>query len=224
VRITCRRGGRGPALFAMILVAALGGCAPRSPTASPGSAAPLFDGRTFRGWEGDTVATWRIENGALVGGSLRANVPRNSFLATTREYRNFVLRLKARLVGTTGFVNGGVQFHSQRATTPPNEMIGYQADYGAGYWGSLYDESRRNRTLVQADSALVARLVKVGDWNDMEVRAENGHIRIFLNGVQTVDYTETDAGIPQSGRIALQIHGGAVAEASYRDIVIQELP
>ena len=217
-------GSAGVALFTLALVAALAGCAARDPAGSSGSLVQLFDGRTFRGWEGDTVGTWRIEDGALVGGSLTASVPRNSFLATTRDYRNFELRLRARLVGTTGFVNGGVQFHSQRATTPPNEMIGYQADYGAGYWGGLYDESRRNRTLVQPDSATVARLVKSGEWNDMEVRAENGRIRIFLNGVQTVDYTETDPGIPQSGRIALQIHGGAMAEASYRDIVIRELP
>jgi hypothetical protein len=219
-----RGGARTSGLLAILLLAALGGCATRNPAGSSAALVRLFDGRTFRGWEGDTVSTWRIRDGALVGGSLTANVPRNAFLATTREYRNFVLRLKARLVGTTGFVNGGIQFHSQRATTPPNEMIGYQADYGAGYWGSLYDESRRNRTLVEPDSALVARLVKLGDWNEVEVRAENGRIRIFLNGVQTVDYTESDPGIPQSGRIALQIHGGAVAEASYRDIMIQELP
>jgi hypothetical protein len=32
------------------------------------------------------------------------------------------------------------------------EMICCQADQGEGYWGSLYDESRRNKTLAQADS------------------------------------------------------------------------
>jgi hypothetical protein len=207
-----------------IALLALAGCAPRDPQEPVQRPVPLFDGRTFRGWEGDTLTTWRIEDGALVSGSLTDSVPRNSFLATTRSYTNYVLRLKARLVGKSGFINGGVQFHSQRSTNPPNEMMGYQMDYGAGYWGSLYDESRRNRTLVQPDSAMVARLVKVGDWNDLELRAENGHIRIFLNGVQTVDYTEPDGAIPQAGRIGLQIHGGAVAEASYKDIVIQELP
>ena len=207
-----------------ILLLALAGCAPRLDPGGASRPTPLFDGSTFRGWEGDTTGTWRIEDGALVGGSLTRQVPRNDFLATTRSYTNFVLRLKARLVGRSGFVNGGVQFHSQRLTSPAHEMIGYQADYGAGYWGALYDESRRNRVLAAPDSARVAGLVKLGDWNDMEVRAENGRIRIWLNGVQTVDYTESDPSVPQSGRIALQVHGGAVAEASYRDIVIQELP
>lgn len=211
-------------LLSLVLVLALTGCAARQVPAVDRQAVPLFDGTTFQGWEGDTLTTWRIENGALVGGSLTERVPRNSFLATTRSYTNFVLRLKARLVGTSGFVNAGVQFHSQRIADPPHEMTGYQADYGPGYWGGLYDESRRNKTLAQPDSTLIARTVRADDWNDMEIRAENGHIRIFLNGVQTVDYTEQDRTIPQSGRIALQIHGGGVAEVSYRDIVIQELP
>ncbi|CAN5313838.1 hypothetical protein BH23BAC1_BH23BAC1_22120 [soil metagenome] len=35
----------------------------------------LFDGNTFADWEDDTVQTWRIENGALVGGSLTEGVP-----------------------------------------------------------------------------------------------------------------------------------------------------
>ncbi|MEI6607413.1 MAG: family 16 glycoside hydrolase [Verrucomicrobiota bacterium] len=48
--------------------------------------------------------------------------------------------------------------------------------------------------------------------------------QLWLNGVKTVDYTESEPGIEQSGRIALQIHGGAKAVASYKDIVIEELP
>src|SRR5262245_18575525 len=69
---------------------------------------PLFDGRTFQGWSGDTTKTWRIEDGAIVGGSLTETVPRNDFICTTREYSNFVLRLKFTLVGTEAFVNVGV--------------------------------------------------------------------------------------------------------------------
>jgi hypothetical protein len=211
------------ALFPAVLLVALAGCAGAT---QPTGARPIriFDGRTFRGWEGDTVATWRIEDGALVGGSPTVAVPRNSFLATTREFKNFDLHVKYKLVGTTGFVNGGVQFHSQRTTNPPNEMSGYQSDLGAGYWGSLYDESRRNRTLVMPDSIAVKKLVRMGDWNDMEVRTQNGHIQIFLNGVQTVDYTEPDASISQSGRIGLQVHGGGITQVYYKDLILRELP
>jgi hypothetical protein len=204
----------------LLVTAALGmavGQAPKKP-------APLFDGRTFTGWEGDTKKTWRIQEGALVGGSLTETVPRNDFLVTTRSYANFVLRLKFKLEGTDGFINGGVQFRSQRAVDPAHEMVGYQADLGAKYWGSLYDESRRNKVLAAADPAVIAEVLKPNDWNDYEIRAEGTRIRLSINGRQTVDYTETDAAIPQSGLIGLQIHGGGKALVSYKDITIEELP
>ena len=46
---------------------------------------PIFDGKTFEGWEGDTENTWRIEDGCFVGGSLEKKVERNEFLATKKR-------------------------------------------------------------------------------------------------------------------------------------------
>ncbi len=189
----------------------------------PQKVVKLFDGKSFKGWEGDTLKTWRIENGALVGGSLVTKVPNNEFLCTTRSYANFDLKLKFKLTGTEGFINTGVQFRSKRLTDPAYEMIGYQADLGDKFWASLYDESRRNKTLIAPEASLIKKILKPGDWNDYEVRAENRRIRIYLNGQLTVDYTEPDASIPQTGLIGLQIHGGGKAEVAYKDIFIQEL-
>ena len=187
-----------------------------------GKTVPLFDGKTFSGWEGDTARTWRIQDGAIVGGSLTEPVPRNEFLTTTRSFGNFVLRLEFKLVGTEGFINAGVQFRSQRATKPAHEMVGYQADIGAKYWGALYDETRRNKILAEPDPAIATAAVKLQDWNDYEVRAEGPRIRLTLNGRQTVDYTEADPSIPLSGLIGLQVHGGGKAEVHYRKITIEE--
>ena len=183
----------------------------------------LFDGSTFDGWEGDTQHTWRIEHGALVGGSLAQTVPHNDFLCTRNEFRNFDLRLKVKLTGS-GFVNGGIQFRSQRLKDPAFEMTGYQADMGEGYWGSLYDESRRNRALAHGHAAVIQRLLKPDDWNEYVIRCEGPRIRLWFNGVLTVDYTETEKDIPLEGRIGLQIHGGGKAEAAYKEIAIEELP
>jgi len=184
---------------------------------------PLMDGKTFDGWEGETTKTWRIQDGAFVGGSLAEKVPHNEFLATKKSYANFDLSMKVKLVGTEGFINGGVQFRSVRV---PNhyEMVGYQADMGDGYWGSLYDESRRKKTLVSPDKDTIAKALKKDEWNDYRIRCEGHHIQIWLNGVQTVDYIEPDETIVQDGLIAVQIHGNGKAEASYKDIVIEELP
>lgn len=186
---------------------------------------PIFDGKTFDGWEGDTKNTWRIEDGCFVGGSLEKTVERNEFLATKKDYMNFELTLKFKLEGTEGFVNSGVQFRSVRIENPAHEMSGYQADIGdPTWWGCLYDESRRNKVLVKSDMAKVTPVLKRNDWNEYRIRVEGARIQLWLNGVQTVGYTEADEKIAgQTGKIAVQIHGGAKAIARFKDIAIEEL-
>jgi hypothetical protein len=182
----------------------------------------LFDGKSLNGWEGDTK-TWRVDDGAIVAGESARKQPHNDFLATTREFGNFELRLQYKIEGSNGFVNGGVQFWSQRV--PNNfEVSGFQADLGADTDGNLYDESRRNRNLVEVPKDLREKSLKLGQWNDYRIRAEGARIRLWLNGVKTVDYTETEASIPRRGLIALQIHGGACTKVQYRNLVLEELP
>jgi mono/diheme cytochrome c family protein/glucose/arabinose dehydrogenase len=196
------------------------------------AATPLFDGKTLTGWEGDPKV-WRVENGEIVGGSMQGN-PRNEFLTTKRIFYNFRLTLEYKLTGTEGFVNAGVQFRSQRATNPPNEMIGYQADIGYGHTGSLYDESRRKKFLARAGTGVgaygvkadteIAELEKKGEWNKYEIRAEGPRITIFLNGKATLDYTETDPSVDDAyGLIGLQIHGNCKAEIRFRNITLDPM-
>jgi hypothetical protein len=186
---------------------------------------PIFDGKTFKGWEGDTNQTWRIAEGALVGGSLKETVAHNEFICTTRSYTNFVLRLKFKLAGTEGFINGGVQVRSQHVENPPYELSGYQVDMGdPDWWGCLYDESRRNRVVAKSDKAGVNNVLKRGEWNEYVIRCEGKRLRASLNGYQTFDYTEPDDAIPQFGIIGLQVHGGGKTEAWYKDITIEVLP
>ncbi len=191
---------------------------------STGHAEPksISDGKTFDGWEPGTKELWQIIDGAFVGGNLAEQVPHNDFLSTVKSYKNFDLKLKFKLNGT-GFVNGGVQFRSERI--PNFEMKGYQADMGdPSWWGCLYDESRRNKVLVQSPMDEVKKVLKHDDWNEYRVRCEGPHIQLWINGLKTVDYTEPDAAIPQEGKIGLQIHGGGKAQAWYKEIVIEELP
>ena len=183
----------------------------------------LFNGTDLSGWENQTPGVWRVVDGCIVGGSLEGN-PRNEFLATQSTYDHFRLSLEYRLRGVEGFINGGVQFRSQRLQEPAHEMIGYQADIGAGYSGSLYDESRRRRMLVQADSELINRIEHAGEWNRYEIHVEGKQVRLFLNGVMTVSYLEEESGIEESGKIALQIHGNCKAEIAFRNLQIEPLP
>ncbi len=177
---------------------------------------PLFNGSNLDGWEGDKTL-WKVKNGMLVAES--PGIKHNDFLMAPGNYRDFVLKFSFRLIGGKG--NSGVQFRSKPA--PPHEMSGYQADIGENYWGCLYDESRRNRVLVQA-SDRARKAVNEDGWNHYVIRAMGNHITLTLNGVTSVDYRETEKGIAPDGRIAVQVHAGGPMEVQFKDMYIQPLP
>jgi len=178
---------------------------------------PLFDGKTLAGWEGD-AKLWKAEEGMLVGDS--PGIKHNEFLATKKSYGDFELRLEFRLRKGKG--NSGIQFRSRRVEGS-SEDSGSQADIGESYWGCLYDESRRNKVLVQAPAEL-DELLRKEDWNQYVIRAKGERIVLALNGMQTVDYREQDAAIPRSGVIALQVHSGVPLRVEFRNLRIRELP
>ena len=184
---------------------------------------PLFDGKSLAGWEGDE-RSFRVADGAIVAGSLNERIAHNLFLCTKERFADFELRLQARLTGKGQ--NAGVQFRSERIKDH-FEVIGYQCDMGmAGgksIWGALYDESRRKTFLAQGDADKLKDTVKAGDWNDLVIRCEGPRVQIWVNGLATVDYAETDDKVARTGVIALQIHGGEPAEASYKDIRLKPL-
>lgn len=185
----------------------------------------LFNGTDFTGWESYTDGIFRIEDGAIVGGNFETGVDRNQFLTTTQSFGDFYLRMECKIVDAPSNVkkdgNAGVQIRSERI---PNhhEMIGYQADMTSdgGYWGCLYDESRRRRMLQMPNPELLKTVWKPNEWNRYEILAQGRNIRIFLNGVETVNYTETDETIPLTGLIGLQIHAGGPAQSYYRSLFI----
>jgi hypothetical protein len=183
-------------------------------------AVAIFDGKTLAGWEGKE-SSFRVEDGAIVAGTLKEPIPRNEFLCTRKEYGDFELRLKARLLGAGD--NAGIQIRSRRIPGH-HEVSGYQADMGTGWWGCLYDESRRNRVLAKPEESTIKKAFKPDDWNEYVIRCTGKRIQLWLNGVQTVDYSEPEEGIPEKGIIGLQIHGGAASEAWYKDITIKEAP
>ena len=135
---------------------------------------------------------------------------------------DFELKVVFKLTGDRAKANAGIQFRTKRIPKH-HEVSGYQADMGQGYWGALYDESRRNKVLAQPDAKVIEKLVKHDDWNEYVIRCEGPRIRLTLNGTQTVDYTEPDDKIDRTGVIGLQVHGGAKAKVYYKSVTIEEL-
>lgn len=203
--------------YLVLILLLLGGCAGAS-VPEEREWVSLFDGQTLNGWEGSDEY-FRVEDGAIVGGRGADPIPRNEFLCREQEYGDFEMQLAFRLEPG---VNSGVQIRSQRLPGS-HETIGYQADLGEGYWGAIYDESRRNRVLIAPDAEVIEEVLEPTGWNDYRILAEGPRIRLFINGQETVDYVEEDASIPQRGRVCVQIHSGPPGEVRFRELRIREL-
>jgi hypothetical protein len=165
------------------------------------------------------LEVFRIEDGAIVGGSLDEPVPRNEYLCTKATYDDFELKLQFKVLGESA--NAGIQIRSERVPAS-NEMIGYQADLGNNWWGCLYDE-RRHKLLTGPDEAERTKIIRKNDWNQYVIRCQGRRVQLWINGQQTVDYTEPDETIPQVGVIGLQIHVGPPSEAWYKDLWLTNL-
>jgi len=202
-----------------LIAALLAAAASSASTEEQKDATPLFDGKSLEGWEGNE-ALFRVEDGAIVAGTLEKKIPHNEFLCTIKRYGDFELRMKVKVQPAT--TNAGIQFRSERIPDH-HEVKGYQADVGRGWWGKLYDESRRRKVLAGRDEKKLAEVLKSDGWNEYVIRCRGPRIQMWLNGLQTVDYAEPDDSIPQNGVIGLQIHGGPPGEAQYKDISIRKL-
>jgi hypothetical protein len=182
---------------------------------------PMFNGKDLTGWEGNKDL-WSVENGEIVGKS--PGIKKNEFLATTQSYSDFVMKFKFRIVNTSGQANSGMQFRSSRVKDS-TEMYGYQADVGQKYWGCLYDESRRKKTLVQPDPEALAKVVQLDGWNEYVITCQGDHVTLELNGLKTADWTETEPPekVAREGYFGLQIHAGGPMEVHAKDLMIKVL-
>lgn len=222
MRILCPFRRVGAACFTIL---ALGVSVFAGPPPELKNPRPLFDGKTLNGWECDpNPALCRVENGTLTLGNEIDMVKRNDFLATKRDYTNFIIRFKIKLTGKEGFINSGFQIRSQRVPGS-GEMKGYQCDFGEPNWyGAVYDEERRNRVMSPSDMKALDPVIKRQDWNDYVIHAEGRRVRIWINGVLGTDYIEQDPTIPDFGKLGIQIHGGGKSKVQVKDIFIEELP
>ncbi|NJB72343.1 hypothetical protein GGR42_002834 [Saonia flava] len=142
----------------------------------------LFNGESLEGWEGSNTF-FRVEKGAIVGGSLKKPIDKSYYLCTKQKYENFELKLAAKFITSDLEVNGGISFRAKRVPNS-NEVMGYQADIGyidaSGIalfsdftpkdttgiyplWGSLVDENRPNTLRYPKPEIFPVIIYKVAD-------------------------------------------------------------
>ena len=74
---------------------------------------PLFNGKSLKGWKQVTgTAKYAAKDGMIVGTTTDSKI--NSFLATTKEYGDFILEFDFMTEG----INSGVQLRSHKDEKP----------------------------------------------------------------------------------------------------------
>ena len=179
---------------------------------------PLFDGKTLKGWKG-RESLWKVEDGAICGQSSKdAKLKHNDFLYTLKEYGDFELKLKYKLVNH----NSGVQIRSK--VHKDFRVTGYQADIAEKrYTGILYEEGGRG-IMADVKPAEISKFIKKKDWNDYRIVCKGKEVKFWINGRPTITYTEKKDTIAAKGVIAFQLHGGPPMKVYFKDIQIKELP
>lgn len=178
---------------------------------------PLFDGKSLDGWSGD-AKLWSVADGVILGSTHGNKISKNSFLSTTKSYKNFVLKVKFKLHNG----NSGIQIRSKQH--PDHVVRGYQADIADNqFMGILYEEGGRG-ILKNVDGKQVAEWVKKGEWNEYVITCNGAQVKQELNGNVTVDFTDEEGKGAREGIIALQLHVGPDMKIEFKDIAIKELP
>lgn len=178
----------------------------------------IFNGKNLSGWRGISDL-WTVKDGTIVGSTRPDGIAFNTCLCSEREYGDFELACKMKLIGPAG-ANSGIQVRSE-IVDPTRFMIrGPQCDVGESSWGSLYAEG--GGMLQVADKALVSAALKPGEFNELWVRCVGQRVIIKLNGRVTVD--KEFPGLPARGIIGWQLHSGKGFDVVIKDVEFKPLP
>ncbi|MBO9729470.1 MAG: DUF1080 domain-containing protein [Chitinophaga sp.] len=164
----------------------------------------LFNGKDLKGWKQlGGEAKYHVEDGEIVGTTVM-NTP-NSFLATDKEYGDFILELEFKLGKE---FNSGIQFRSQSRSDYQNgRVFGYQMEIDPSdrkWSGGIYEEGRRGWQYPMELNPAGQNAFKKDGWNKYRIECRGNEMRTWVNGVPTAHLVDT--ALPK-GFIALQVHG-----------------
>ena len=177
---------------------------------------PLFNGKNLEGWDGDP-RLWKAQDGMIIGSTEGTPIEYNSFLMTKKTYANFILKAQAKLRNH----NSGIQFRSEEVPGLRWAVRGYQADMAENnYWGCIYEERGKRGVMVNGWKDKAEKVVKLKDWNDLELLCDGDHINLKVNGLETADLHDS---VKLDGIIALQLHKGPPMQVYFRNMEIKVL-
>ena len=188
---------------------------------------PLFNGKDFEGWVGNTT-DYHAENGEIV--LHLDNGPSHGNLFTKDEYSDFVYRFEFQLtpganngLGIRAPLEGDAAYVGMELQILDNEDPIYATLAPYQYHGSVYGVIPAKRGFLKP----------TGQWNYEEVVAKGPNIKITLNGTVildgnikeaskngTLDHKEHPGLLREKGHIGFLGHGSVV---KFKNIRLKEL-
>jgi hypothetical protein len=188
-------------------------CAPAPTTPDADRFASVFNGTNLDGWKMQGHASWKAENGEIVG---RPDIGAETdcWLFTEEEWTDFTLEVEFKVPEKC---NSGIAIRMPKEAVGDPDMYGYEVQ--------ISDAPGRKPTgsiLHHVDSK-TNNVFKPNEWNRMSITCEGDHIAVYLNGLLVVDTRETGS---KRGRIGMQVAKGeefANQQLHFRNIRIKSL-
>ena len=241
-------------LTAALALTAFSGTTTAATPALPAGWISLFNGRDLTGWKtpvGDN-GHWKVLHG-VIDYDARSEAPGDKNLWSEKSYRDFTLRLDWRIKETTGLypiptvLPDGTHKKGpdgkDLVTPTPNADSGIylrgasKAQLNIWCWpigsGEVYGY-RMDTKMPPSVRAGVTPKVRadkpVGEWNTFEITLRGERLTVSLNGKTVIENAELP-GLPATGPLALQHHGGwkdgkynpASSLVQFRNVSIKEL-
>ncbi len=217
--------------FALILLAvALGLAALRDTRGADDGMVPLFNGKDLTGWVNVNCHpdTFFVKDGMII----TTGKP-TGFLRTERQYENFILEfewmhMNKEKMGNSGlFVWGDPIPAAGTGYTRGIEvqvLVNYETDWATSHgdvfsiWGAKCKPDRPHPRGAERCLPSERRCKGGGEWNHYRVEANNGVIKLAVNGKEVSGVSQCN---PRKGYLALESEG---AECRFKNIKIKELP
>ncbi|HEY8549135.1 MAG TPA: DUF1080 domain-containing protein [Vicinamibacterales bacterium] len=184
---------------------------------------PIFNGKDFTGWAGPT------ENYQVVDGALMCRPGKGGTIYTTREYRDFVVRLEFKLppAGNNGLA---IRYPGQGDTAYVGMTELQVLDNTSEKYAKL-DPRQMHGSAYGMVAAKVGYLRPVGEWNFQEVTVKGSRITVELNGTVILDAdlkeaTEFLDNRPHPGKDRTSGHFGFAGHGDpvqFRNVAIREI-